>query len=87
MDTNMPGTNSAYSRNLPRENRPGRKSVLFFQEDVVEDPGQLTAGVDVAFPAERFGQIESSPILLQSHGYPIDFRNLKLQRLEPISDN
>ena len=36
---------------------------------------------------QRFGQIESSPILLQSHGYPIDFRNLKLQRLEPISDN
>ena len=26
---------------------------------MVEDPGQLAAGGNVAFPAERFGQIES----------------------------
>ena len=34
----------------------------------------------------HFGLVESSPILLQCHGYPIDFRNLKLQCLSPISD-
>ena len=34
----------------------------------------------------RFGLVESSPILLQCHGYPVDFRNLKLRKLSPISD-
>ena len=34
----------------------------------------------------HFGLVESSPILLQCHGYPIDFRNLKLQKLGLVSD-
>ena len=34
----------------------------------------------------NFGLIESSPILLQCHGYPIDFRNITLKMLIPIAD-
>lgn len=34
----------------------------------------------------NFGLIESSPILLQCHGYPIDFRNITLKKLIPITD-
>ena len=30
---------------------------------------------------KNFGLVVSSPILLQCHGYPVEFRNLKLQKL------
>ncbi|MGI6401343.1 MAG: 3-keto-disaccharide hydrolase [Thermoguttaceae bacterium] len=32
---------------------------------------------------KNFGLVESSPLLLQCHGYPVEFRNLKLQKLTP----
>ena len=30
-----------------------------------------------------FGIVESSPILLQAHGYPVEFRNLEIRTLSP----
>ncbi len=36
---------------------------------------------------QNFGLVESSPILLQCHGHPVDFRNLKIQKLRPVSGN
>ena len=35
---------------------------------------------------KNFGLVESSPILLQCHGYPVDFRNITLRKLIPIAD-
>ncbi len=30
---------------------------------------------------KTFGEVESSPILLQCHGYPVDYRNVKIREI------
>ena len=36
---------------------------------------------------EDYGKTEQAPILLQSHGYPVDFRNLTIQEITPKKAN
>ena len=36
---------------------------------------------------ENYGKTEQAPILLQSHGYPVDFRNLTIQEITPKKAN